>query len=621
MAGILSPIGGAGAQFFNNAGVVLAGGQLFTYAAGSTTPLATYTDSTLAVANGNPVVLDSSGRPTTEIWLQNNTAYKFVLKDANSNTIGTWDNITGINSSNSTVSEWVVNGLAVSYSNATTFTVAGNQTSIFGANRRIQYGLSGGTFYGYVGSSSYDGVSTTTVVIVPDTTNLNSTLSYVNQGFLNPTNPSIPQQYLTSLAPINIAQSNSNNVTYSSVNGTGTNYAGAGWGVSANGQTLNFYMTPTQTTSASATAAVLSYAWSSYRPLSVNVGTGVVSLDATGVGTNVGPSATGTTVLPLVGGGYGAIYPSVVTPSATNYAMAYNGTTTVVNGPNTAILAGGSGTISVSSGTTTVNTTLTAAGQIGSNYAGIGLYLNGVASSSNKIQFAESGVTRGYLQSTATTPLAVVNAGNSINVMSLDQVGNLTLASGQITFAGTGVITANNAGYGMILRPSADGATYDFTFNNSAAAILFGIDKNGNGYLTGSLKPSTTGGIVGTTLGDSANAGSVGEVYSAFTNSKALTANVITTLVSITVPAGDWDVYGVFGCNSTTGCAGGISAFSTTLPAASLQGGTQGTGLTESGSACFYPPTSTNSSFTFYLNIDATNTATGYGCLWARRRR
>ena len=40
-------------QFFSNTGVPLSGGKLYTYVAGTTTPLATYTDVGLSVANPN----------------------------------------------------------------------------------------------------------------------------------------------------------------------------------------------------------------------------------------------------------------------------------------------------------------------------------------------------------------------------------------------------------------------------------------------------------------------------------------------------------------------------------------------------------------------------------------
>jgi hypothetical protein len=60
----LSPIGN-GQQFFDNNGVPLNGGLLYAYQAGSSTPLATYTDINGTVANSNPIVLDASGRSAT----------------------------------------------------------------------------------------------------------------------------------------------------------------------------------------------------------------------------------------------------------------------------------------------------------------------------------------------------------------------------------------------------------------------------------------------------------------------------------------------------------------------------------------------------------------------------
>jgi hypothetical protein len=99
MAVNLSPIFGAGAQLFNNDGVPLAGGLIYTYAAGSSTPAAVYTSSLGSVAHANPIVLDSAGRvPGGEIWMTDNVSYKFVVKDVNLVLIGTYDNLIGINS-------------------------------------------------------------------------------------------------------------------------------------------------------------------------------------------------------------------------------------------------------------------------------------------------------------------------------------------------------------------------------------------------------------------------------------------------------------------------------------------------------------------------------------------
>lgn len=95
MAVNLSPIGN-GFQFFTNLGIPLSGGKIYTYQAGSSTPLATYTDAGGVYANTNPIVLGVDGRPADEIWLTNGYNYKFVLKDANDVTIQTYDNLYGI---------------------------------------------------------------------------------------------------------------------------------------------------------------------------------------------------------------------------------------------------------------------------------------------------------------------------------------------------------------------------------------------------------------------------------------------------------------------------------------------------------------------------------------------
>lgn len=71
----------------------LAGGKVWTYAAGTLTPKATYTTQAGDIANANPVELDSTGR--ANIWLTSG-AYKFVVTDSTGATApdGTVDNIT-----------------------------------------------------------------------------------------------------------------------------------------------------------------------------------------------------------------------------------------------------------------------------------------------------------------------------------------------------------------------------------------------------------------------------------------------------------------------------------------------------------------------------------------------
>jgi hypothetical protein len=78
-------------QIFGSDGLPLVGGKIYTYAAGTSTPIATYTDYTANTANTNPIILDSFGQ--ANIWLINVTSYKFVVTDANDVLLYTVDNI------------------------------------------------------------------------------------------------------------------------------------------------------------------------------------------------------------------------------------------------------------------------------------------------------------------------------------------------------------------------------------------------------------------------------------------------------------------------------------------------------------------------------------------------
>lgn len=116
----ISPVGGAGWQFFDNNGIPLAGGKLYTYQAGTTTPEATYTTSAGNIAHTNPIVLDASGRVSNgnEIWLTNGQSYKFVLKTSSDVQIWSVDDLTGINDFSSlmpTIYNGQGNGVTVAF--------------------------------------------------------------------------------------------------------------------------------------------------------------------------------------------------------------------------------------------------------------------------------------------------------------------------------------------------------------------------------------------------------------------------------------------------------------------------------------------------------------------------
>jgi len=77
-------------RFVDNNGIALAGGKVYTYDGGTTTPKATYADADGGTPNANPVILDSRGE--AGIWLSDGM-YKFVVKDSADSTIYTVDDI------------------------------------------------------------------------------------------------------------------------------------------------------------------------------------------------------------------------------------------------------------------------------------------------------------------------------------------------------------------------------------------------------------------------------------------------------------------------------------------------------------------------------------------------
>lgn len=67
----------------------LNGGSVYTYAAGTTTPKAIYSDQELTTAYDNPATLDTDGR----LVAYGSGMYKFIIKDSSGNTIFTADDV------------------------------------------------------------------------------------------------------------------------------------------------------------------------------------------------------------------------------------------------------------------------------------------------------------------------------------------------------------------------------------------------------------------------------------------------------------------------------------------------------------------------------------------------
>lgn len=72
----------------------LAGGKVYFFEAGTSTPQNVYEDSTLTTPWSNPVILNSAGYFTGPVYLLTSPAYKVRVDDANDVTVdGPWDAI------------------------------------------------------------------------------------------------------------------------------------------------------------------------------------------------------------------------------------------------------------------------------------------------------------------------------------------------------------------------------------------------------------------------------------------------------------------------------------------------------------------------------------------------
>lgn len=195
MPAYLSPIGNEQQNDAN--GAPLSGGFIYTYQAGSTTPVVTYTDQAGTIPQANPIVLNASGLPAQPIWLPASQAVKLVIQNAQGVVQRTVDNVLGVNdpSGVATQSEWTQFSGVPTFLSATTFSLAGDQTNIFQVKRRLRSVTTGGTVYSTVTASSYNAGTGLTTVTVSNTSGvLDAGLSQVSYGLLTAVNGSVPLQ-------------------------------------------------------------------------------------------------------------------------------------------------------------------------------------------------------------------------------------------------------------------------------------------------------------------------------------------------------------------------------------------------------------------------------------------
>ena len=232
MSVLLSPVGN-GQQFFDNNGIPLAGGYIYTYQAGSTTPLATYTDVNGNIANSNPIVLSPSGRLPYELWLSVGFSYKFVIKTSDDVLIQTLDNLYPILQNSTAVGDTIPPGLIAIWSGSTGSIPSGwtlcdgsngtpnlRDSFIVGAGNNYAVGAAGGSADSIVVSHTH---TATSVVTDPGHVhNLpiwgsTSGDGYYTGNFANPINTPAPSA--SAATGITVATTNQSTGT----SGTGTN--------------------------------------------------------------------------------------------------------------------------------------------------------------------------------------------------------------------------------------------------------------------------------------------------------------------------------------------------------------------------------------------------------------
>lgn len=140
-------------QFLDANGNPLVNGLLYTYASGTTTPLATYTTQAQTTANTNPIVLDSRGEAS--VFLLAGYSYRFVLQNSSGVTQYTTDPFNAFgemalqNASAVAITGGTISGVTIS--GPITGTVTGNLTGDVSGN------LTGNVTGGTVVATSYNG--------------------------------------------------------------------------------------------------------------------------------------------------------------------------------------------------------------------------------------------------------------------------------------------------------------------------------------------------------------------------------------------------------------------------------------------------------------------------------
>lgn len=221
------------AQFFDANGNPLVGGKVYTYAAGTTTPLATFTDASATTPNTNPIILDARGE--CNLWYSTATSYKVVLKNADDvlqwsvDNIATYGTLSAQNYNNVNITGGAITGVTATFN--LTGNVSGNAGTVTnGVYLTATQTLTNKTITGLASTSTVNDSAGNSYEIgyrkSPQSTNTTPTVADVNKHLYVSATVTIPSGVFTAGDSFTII--NSSNATLTITQGTGTTLRLAG---------------------------------------------------------------------------------------------------------------------------------------------------------------------------------------------------------------------------------------------------------------------------------------------------------------------------------------------------------------------------------------------------------
>jgi len=169
----------------------LVGGKLYAYLINTTTAKPVYSDPELTTEITQPVVLDSNGEAT----IYGSGLYDLKLTTSADVLVWTADSVAFDQAESTTTNtslEWVGTiTTGIVYISTTSFSLTGDVTATWHANRRVKIILTASTLYGTITTSVY--TSVTTVVVVLDSGTLSDSITSVSIGILDSSNGSVPK--------------------------------------------------------------------------------------------------------------------------------------------------------------------------------------------------------------------------------------------------------------------------------------------------------------------------------------------------------------------------------------------------------------------------------------------